>query len=318
MNCPDCKKSPKRFGRTSDGRQKFRCVPCKRIMTERKTKPTVEFRLSRERVLLIAQLLVEGCSLRAIERLTGSDKKTITRVLTLVGAGCERLMDSMIQGVEVADVEMDEAWGYILAKQGTVERKKITDPTAGNAYVFIGIERTSKIVLAFQLGKRSSYDAHDFMAKLAKATAGEFQLSSDGFNAYPDAVEFNLGADVAYGQVIKEFAATTGAEGRRYAPPRLIGQEKIAVSGSPDEERIGTSRIERANWTLRTHLRRMTRLSNGFSRKKECLRANLALFFCYYNFCKIHRTIRCTPGMAAGVTRAPWSVAELFEKAVAA
>jgi IS1 family transposase len=171
-------------------------------------------------------------------------------------------------------------------------------------------------VLAFQLGRRTAADAHDFMEKLAGATAGRLQLSTDGFNAYPNAVEFNFGDRADYGQIIKEFAAEGGEEGRRYAPPRLIGAEKIAVAGDPDEERIGTSRVERANWTFRGHLRRFTRLSNGFSRKKANLRAALAVFFAYYNLVKFHRSIRMTPAMAAGVVNRPWTVGELLEKAV--
>ena len=118
------------------------------------------------------------------------------------------------------------------------ERNKITDPDAGDAYCYIGIERHFKLVLAWHLGRRNTWDAHDFMAKLSTAIAGGFQLSTDGFNAYPNAVEYNLGARVDYAQVVKEFAQVGGEEGRRYAPPRLKGQEKITVSGSPDENRI--------------------------------------------------------------------------------
>lgn len=142
-------------------------------------------------------------------------------------------------------------------------------------------------------------------------------MSTDGFNAYPDAIDYHLGGRVDYAQQIKEFAAEGGEEGRRYAPPRLIGSEKISVLGNPDEQRIGTSRVERVNWTLRTHLRRLTRLSNGFSRKKENLRAALALFFAYYNLCQVHGSIRMTPGMKANVTRRPWTMGELFEAAAA-
>jgi IS1 family transposase/transposase-like protein len=318
MQCPKCQEAPQKYGRTKDGRQRYQCRPCQRILVQPKPRPAVEIRLPQERMLLIAQLLVEGVSLRAVERLTGTDKKTSMRLLSILGAGCERLMSTLIQNVPVRDVECDEIWSYIKCKNAVKEKRKITDPTAGDSYTFIGIERTSKIVLAFQLGKRSTYDAQDFMTKLAKATGGKFQLSTDGYTGYPDSVEYAFGSRVDYGQVIKEFKAPTGPEARRYAPPTLIRQEKISVLGDPDETAIGTSRIERANWTLRTHLRRMTRLSNGFSRKKENLRANLALFFAYYNFVKIHNSIRCTPGMAAGLVNKPWSVADLVKEALAA
>jgi hypothetical protein len=151
-------------------------------------------------------------------------------------------------------------------------------------------------------------------AKLAAVTAGDFQLTTDGFNAYSDAVEYSFGARVNYGMLIKEFGSEGGEEARRRAPPRLIGAEKITVSGEP-EDRICTSHIERANWTLRGHLRRMTRLSNGFSRKRANLRAALALFFASYNFCRMHKSLRMAPAMAAGLTRKPWSVADLLAAA---
>ena len=131
-------------------------------------------------------------------------------------------------------------------------------------------------------------------------------------------MEYAFGPRVEYAQVVKKFGSVGGEEARRYAPPRLIGQEKITVSGTPDEERISTSHVERANWTLRGHLRRFTRLSNGFSRKKTNLRAALALYFAYYNFVRMHKTIRMTPAMAAGIARRPWSVADLLTAAMEA
>jgi IS1 family transposase len=232
-----------------------------------------------------------------------------------VGEGCERMLAETIQAVPVQDVQADELWTYVRCKQATRERRKIADPDAGDAYCYFGIERTSKLILAWHLGRRNGWDAHDFIEKLGRATAGDFQLSTDGFSGYENAVEYSLGARVDYAQVIKDFGNVGGEEGRRYAPPRLIGQEKVVVSGTPDEDRICTSHVERSNWTLRGHLRRFTRLSNGFSRKKSNLRAALAIYFAYYNFCKMHRSIRMTPAMKAGIARKPWSVAELLAAA---
>jgi hypothetical protein len=153
--------------------------------------------------------------------------------------------------------------------------------------------------------RRNAWDAHDFIEKLGRATAGEFQLSTDGFNGYPNAVEYALGGQVDYAQVVKDFGNVGGEEGPRYAPPRLIGQEKITVSGTPDEDRICTSHVERSNWALRGRLRRFIRLSNGFSRKKENLRAALALYFACYNFVRMHGSVRMTPAMKAGIARKP-------------
>jgi len=317
MDCIACQTPGKKFGKDRKGNQRFQCRTCRKTFSERPERPLGDMRLPVERALLCLNLLCEGNSVRAIERITGTGKRCILDLLCQVGEGCEKMLAEKISAVPVQDVQADEIWTYIRCKQGTRERRKITDPDAGDAYCYIGIERTSKLVLAWHLGRRNGWDAHDFVEKLDRATDGRFQLSTDGFNGYPNAVEYNLGARVDYAQVIKDFGNESGEEARRYAPPRLIGQEKITISGTPDEDRICTSHIERANWTLRGHLRRFTRLSNGFSRKKTNLRAALALYFAYYNFVKFHRSIRMTPAMAAGIARKPWSLAELLTAAMA-
>jgi transposase-like protein/IS1 family transposase len=316
MVCHLCQaENAKKFGRTRDGRQRFRCRTCRRTFSERRTRTLpAAMRISPEKAELILMLLCEGAGVRSIGRTTGAHQGTILKLLAEVGAGCERLLSESIKDVQVRDVQADEVWGYVRCKEGTKTRKNIQDPEAGDAYCFIGLERHTKLVLAWHLGRRNTWDTHDFMEKLSTATAGRFQLTTDGLNTYPDSVEYNFGARVDYAQLVKEFGAEGGEEQRRYAPPRLIGAEKIAVSGDPDEARICTSHIERSNWTLRGHLRRMTRLSNGFSRKRSNLRAALALYFAYYNFCRMHKSIRMTPAMAAGITRKPWMMADLLRE----
>jgi transposase-like protein/IS1 family transposase len=316
MQCPTCRTPSKKFGKPK-GFQRYHCPSCRKSWSERPARQLGEMRLPVDRALLVLHLLTEGCAVRAIERITDTEKRTILRLLVQVGQGCERLLPELVAGAAVEDVQADEVWGYVRCKEKTKERRGITDPEAGDAYCWIGLERHSKLVLAWHLGRRTGWDAHDFMAKLAAATAGRFQLTTDGFNAYPDAVEYNFGAQVDYAMLVKEFGGEGGEEARRYAPPRLIGAEKITVAGKPEEDRICTSHVERSNWTLRGHLRRMTRLSNGFSQKRANLRAALALFFVYYNFCKFHRTVRMTPAMAAGIARKPWSMADLLAAAQA-
>lgn len=316
MQCPVCQSPAKKFGKPK-GFQRYHCRSCRKSWSERPERPLGVMRIPVDRALLVVHLLCEGSSIRAIERITGTEKKTVLRLLAQMGAGCERMLEETVKAVAVEDVQADELWTYIRCKQATRERRKIADPDAGDAYCYVGIERHSKLILAWHLGRRTRWDAHDFAEKLSHATAGRFQLSTDGFNAYPDAVEYNLGARVDYAQLVKEFAGAGGEEQRQYAPPRLIGAEKISVSGNPEEDRICTSHVERANWTLRGHLRRFTRLSNGFSRKKENLRAALALYFAYYNFVRFHKSIRMTPAMAAGIARKPWSLAELLTAAMA-
>ncbi len=316
MLCEACQtESCKKCGKTREGHQRYQCRTCRKTFSERPERPLGEMRLPLDRALLCLNLLCEGSSVRAIERVTGTEKKTILRLLVQVGAGCERMLAETVKAVPVQDVQADELWTYIRCKQGTRERKKISDPDAGDAYCYIGIERHSKLVLAWHLGRRNTWDAHDFIQKLSTATEGNFQLSTDGFNGYPNAVEFAFGGRVDYAQVVKDFGNESGEEARRYGPPRLIGQEKITISGTPDEDRICTSHVERGNWTLRGHLRRFTRLSNGFSRKKENLRAALALYFAYYNFVRMHKSVRMTPAMAAGIARKPWSLTDLLKAA---
>lgn len=319
MVCHLCQAAnAKKIGHTRDGRQRFRCRSCRKTFSEQRARPLGAMTVPVEKALLVLQLLCEGNGIRSIQRITGCHQATILKLLVEVGGGCEQLLAETVRDVIVQDVQADEVWGYIRCKQATKERKGIEDLEAGDAYCWIGMERHTKLVLAWHLGKRTGHDAHDFMEKLSAATGGRFQLTTDGFNAYPDAVEYNLGARVDYAQLVKEFGQQGGEEQRRYAPPRLIGAEKITVSGNPEEKRVCTSHVERANWTLRGHLRRMTRLSNGFSRKRANLRAAFALFFVYYNFCKMHKTIRMTPAMAADLARRPWSMGDLLQEVAVA
>src|SRR5947199_3519145 len=176
MQCATCAAPAKKFGKDRKGNQRFQCLTCRKTFSTRPDRPLGRMNLPEDRALLILQLLCEGSSVRAIERITGTEKKTILRLLVQVGEGCERMMAETIQAVPVQDVQADELWTFIQAKQGTCARRKIANPDAGDAYCYFGIERTSKLILAWHLGRRNGWDAHDFMEKLSKATAGDFQL----------------------------------------------------------------------------------------------------------------------------------------------
>jgi IS1 family transposase len=243
-------------------------------------------------------------------RTTGVHRDTIMRLLVVAGQKAEALLGALVSKVEVKDVQADEIWGFVQMKERTKTRKGISDPHVGDAYTFVAIERTSKVILAHHLGRRTTEDTHRFMVKLDGATEGRFQLTTDGFDAYPDAVETRFGTRLDYAQLIKTYGNDMSDE-RRYSPPSIIGAEKRAISGEPEEERICTSHVERQNLTMRMQLRRLTRLTNGFSKKWENLRAALALHFWNYNFCWMHSAIRCTPAMAAGVARRPLRVGDL-------
>jgi IS1 family transposase len=262
-----------------------------------------------EQIEAIVKLFVEGCSVRSIERITGVHRDTILRALVVVGQKCERLLERLCLNVPVADIQCDEMWGYV----GCKEKRNITgDPKRGDAYCFVAIERTTKLVLAWHLGRRTADDTIRFIDKLDKAAAGHFQVSTDGFGPYPDAIHTALGVRVSYAQLIKVYGAPVDEE-HRYSPPRVLEAIAKPVWGSPDPAKICTSHVERQNLTMRMHMRRLTRLTNAFSKKWENLKAALALHFAWYNLCRVHQTLRVTPAMEANLTSGILSIKELLE-----
>ena len=201
-------------------------------------------------------------------------------------------------------------------KEKTKARKGITDPRVGDAYCFVAFERHSKLALCWHLGRRTDPHTDLFMKKLDRATDGHFQLSADGMQSYPEAASYHLGMRTDFAQLIKEYGTPEGTEEqRRYSSLWIILAEKISVYGNLDEARICTSHVERQNLTICMALCRFTWLTNAFSKKWENLRAALALFFCWYNFCWMHSSIRMTPAMKADLARKPWSIRELVAAA---
>jgi IS1 family transposase len=239
---------------------------------------------------------------------------TLLDLLLLAGEKCERLLNEKIKGLPVRDVQADEMWGYVGMKEKTKKRALIHDDTLGDAYTFVAIERHTKLVIAWHLGRRTVKHTVDFTEKIHEATTGRFQLTTDGFAAYPDAVAYSLGTRVDFAQLVKVYApsAEGGASERRYSPAEVIKAIPTPRWGRPDPERISTSHVERQNLTMRMMMRRLTRLTNAFSKKWENLKAALALHFAYYNFCRIHKTLRCTPAMAAGITKSVWELKDLL------
>ncbi|HSF42099.1 MAG TPA: IS1 family transposase [Thermoanaerobaculia bacterium] len=307
--CRSCGGRTIGWGKDREGNARRKCGATFGIIPER---PLGSMRLDLDKATTCLSLLVEGSSIRSTERVTGVHRDTIMRLLVVAGRKCETLLNRLVRGVAVEDVQCDELWNFVGMKEKTKARKKLTDPELGDAYTFVGIERNTKLALGFHLGRRTSEDASIFMAKMDAATSGHFQISTDGFGGYPGAVEKHLGGRVDFGQLIKSYSSETMDSERRYSPARIISAEKVVVSGSPKEERICTSHIERANLHIRMQMRRFTRLTNAFSRKWDNLRAALALHFAAYNFTWMHRGIRMTPAMAAGIARKPWAVRDLL------
>ncbi len=222
-------------------------------------------------------------------------------------------MTERIKGVAVKDVEADEIWGFVGMKKITRLRKGITSSEVGDTFAFVGIERNTKLVLAWHLGDRDTVITEAFTEKLNRATSGRFQLTTDGLATYPDAISYSLGTRVDYAQLIKVYGKDRDPEGeQKYSPPEVVDTVTKPLIGMPDPRRICTSIVERSNLSIRTSVRRLTRLTNVFSTKWENLKAMLALYFAYYNFCRIHSSIRCTPAMESGLTGQIWTLRELL------
>ena len=314
MTCHNCRLEMTKHGKRRDGTPRYRCAQCGKTFSEPKRYGVIGHKqVDEDRALLALTLIVEGNSIRSAARITGLEKRTIIRLVVDAGQRCEALLATKIRNVPVSDVQADEIWGFVGKKEGHKNPFEGDDMYLGDAWCFIGIERHSKLVLCFELGKRTETSTGRFMAKLAAATHPEkrFQLTTDGLATYPYAVGKHLGSRVDYAQLIKVYAQTPEGE-RRYSPPEVVSAESKPVSGDPDMQRICTSHIERQNGSLRQWCKRLTRLTYAFSKKWGNLKAALALHFAYYNFCRVHRTIKATPAMAAGLAAGRWTLAELL------
>lgn len=310
MVCHNCQLKAKRFGKDRKGTQRYRCNGCRKTFSELQDRPLGPMRLSIEKAIQVLQLLVEGVSVRSAERITGVEKKTILSLLERVGVRCEMLLENLIREIPVRDIQCDELWGYVQMKEKTKTRKALTSEKLGDAYCFVAIERDSKLILSWHLGRRSAADTNLFIDKLDKATQGQFQITTDGFGPYRDAIGFTLGGRTDFAQLVKVYGEM--ADEHRYSPAEVLGTKIERQHGRPDPDRVCTSHVERQNLTIRMQMRRLTRLTNGFSKKWENLKAAYALHFAYYNFCRVHSSIRCTPAMEAGITKSVWSIQDLL------
>jgi len=268
--------------------------------------------LSKEKQSTVIGALVEGNSIRSIERMTGIHRDTIMRLGVRVGEGCQRIMDDKMRNLPCRLIQVDEVWGYVGMKQRTALRNRASGDV-GDVWTWVALDSETKLVPTFAVGDRSGYMADTFIEDLASRLSHRVQISSDALRAYTDAVERAFGADVDYGSIVKTFSHTDLAEQRRYSPPDVMHVKRSAVKGNPIVDLISTSHVEKQNHTLRMHCRRLTRLTNAFSKKLENFKAAVALHYAYYNFVKSNIAIRCTPAMAAGVTNTFWTVRDLVE-----
>ncbi len=259
----------------------------------------------------ILHLLCEGTSIRAVCRLTGVSKNTVSKLLGDVGCVCMAYHDEHVRNLKSKRIQVDEAWAFIYAKQKNVAMAKAAPDSAGDVWTWIAMDADTKLVASYFVGGRDGQCARWFMDDVAGRLTSRVQLTSDGHAAYLEAVEGAFGADIDYAQLVKIYGAAPEAFKGCYSPSECIGAHKQRVEGSPNPQHISTSYVERQNLTLRMHMRRFTRLTNGFSKKIENHTYAVALHMMYYNFVKLHSTLRVTPAMAAGVTDRLWEVSDI-------
>jgi IS1 family transposase len=257
------------------------------------------------------QMLCEGNSMRSVSRMADCSINTVTKLLVDFGALCAAFHHEQVKDVKARRVQVDEIWSFTYAKQRNVEKATKAPTHAGDTWTWTGIDADSKLIISWRVGGRSAEDAVPFMNDLAARLANRVQLTSDGHKAYLVAVEEAFGMDIDFAQLVKIYGTASTEDQRRYSPPECIGAIPTPITGDPDPKHISTSYAERQNLTMRMHMRRFTRLTNGFSKKLANHMHMVAIYSVFYNWTKIHKTLRVTPAMAAGLTERVWDMVEL-------
>jgi IS1 family transposase len=271
--------------------------------------------LSAEKQSQIVGAITEGMSLRAVARLFDVERNTVGRLALRVGQNCERLHDRMMRNLQVNIIQCDEQWDFIGKKQ---RHLRDGDPNEmGDCWLFVALAATQKAVLSYVVGKRSVENTEALAVDLRARILNRPQITSDGYAPYIGAIQIAFQDGVDFGVITKKYAAESNMPdaAHRYSPGHVIATERAIIRGNPDEDEISTSYIERFNLSTRMSSRRFTRLTNGFSKRLKNHSAAIALWICFYNFCRYHESIKCTPAMALGVTDHIWSVAELINAA---
>lgn len=260
----------------------------------------------------ILHLLTEGMSIRAITRLTGVSKTTVTKLLVDAGTAAAWYQDRVFQSLCCKRLQIDEIWGFVGAKARNASPEARIAGTAGDAWLWLATDADSKLVPCWHVGNRNADAANEFIVDLASRLANRVQITTDGHRPYLEAIEAAFGTEVDYAMLVKIYGPSPEGQ-RRYSPAECTGAIKTRIAGAPDMERVSTSYAERNNLNVRMHSRRMTRLTNAFSKKMENHAHAMALHFFYYNFVRIHKTLKVTPAMAAGITDRLWEVADMVD-----
>jgi len=315
MNCSSCNIECVRFGKHRNGLQRFRCSQCRKTFTESHERLFAPMIVPEDKALLAIQLLIEGTSVRTVERITQLHRDTILRLLVLAGERCIALMDAQMRNLRCEHIQSDEIWTFVGKKQRHVKSEDSVE--LGDAWVFVAIDAETKLIPAYTVGKRDRETTYQFLIALRDRIAEEhrFQITTDGFHFYRKGVEDVFAGQADFAQMIKLY----GEHGQhdaagRYSPSPMIETIIRIRDGRPDMRHISTSFVERQNLTMRMAIRRFTRLTNAFSKKLDNLKAACALHFAYYNFCRIHKSLRVTPAMEAGLTDHIWTLRELLSQ----
>ncbi len=272
-------------------------------------------RLPIEKRAQIIGLLVEGMSMRAVSRVVGCSINTVTKLLEEVGFACNMYQSEHLRNLTCKRVQCDEIWAFCYSKERNVAPADKGVLGHGDVWTWTAIDADSKLMVSYMVGKRDADYAEKFMTDVAGRIANRVQLTTDGHAPYLNAVPDAFGPQVDYAMLVKHYGVGSMTEQRRYSPAQLINTEQRTVAGKPDKAHISTSYVERANLTMRMGMRRFTRLTNGFSKKVENLEHAVSLHFMHYNFARIHKTLRVTPAMEAGIADHVWTLEEIAELA---
>jgi transposase-like protein/IS1 family transposase len=300
VTCHNCQTACRKFGKHRNGLQRFRCDQCRKTFTEDHATPLDTMRLPMDKAAQVLRLMVEGMSVRSIERIAGVHRDTILRLLLLSAEKITTKLRHTFENLEIARIQVDEIHCFVQKRERMVSIEESAE--VGEQYNFIGMDADTKVIFSWHTGKRTTANTMQFMRDLYSRTAWGLhpQLTSDGWGPYRLAVAATFRNSVDFAQLQKVYGPSSPGRGG-YAPPRFREAVSRVITGNPDRQYVSTSYIERQNLTLRMASRRFTRLTNAFSKKLTHLKAALALHFAFYNFCRVHQSLKKTPCMAAGI-----------------
>jgi len=267
-------------------------------------------KLSNAKRTQVVAALVEGASMLAVSRMTGVAKNTVSKLLADIGEACAAYQDKAFRNLKCKRIQCDEIWSFVGMKQKNVPDDQRYDFGFGDVYTWVAIDADTKLVPCWHLGRRDAHAAMAFITDLSERLANRVQLTTDGHRPYLSAVEEAFGADIDYAMLVKLYKGGN-VDDTRYSPAECIGYHKEPISGNPDMDHVSTSYVERQNLTMRMSIRRFTRLTNAFSKRVENHMHAVALHYMHYNFVRIHKSLRMTPAMAAGVTEHLWEIEDI-------